>query len=146
MPRRLIHVARWTSPLYFYNMKNKLHKLLIKLRLYSIIYKGHFTIGKTIVGQHFLIGEYKPISLKRCIEIERGYHQESFMEESYERSMPGKGSLGWMSGAGVGAAALLMAGCSDHNKLTSGNGTMLPVPGQGPLPTPQSIVPDPPHS
>ena len=125
-------------------MKNKLHKLLIKLRLYSIIYKGHFTIGKTIVGQHFLIGEYKPISLKRCIEIERGYHQESFMEESYERSMPGKGSLGWMSGAG--AAALLMAWCSDHNKLTSGNGTMLPVPGQGPLPTPQSIVLDPPHS
>ena len=122
-------------------IKNKLHKLLLKLRLYNIIYKGHFTIGKTIVGQHFIIGDYVPLTLKRCIELERGYHQESYMQMEHDVQQKALRSF-----TSVGAAALLMTGCSDHNKFASTNGTMLPVPGQGPLPTPQAIIPDPPHS
>ena len=118
-------------------MKNKLHKLLLKLRLYNIIYKGHFTIGKTIVGQHFIIGDYVPLSLKRCIELERGYHQESYMkmEHDVQQKAPSRRAPYYTS---VGAAALLMTGCSDHNKLISTNGTMLP--------TPHAMPPDPPHS
>jgi len=117
-------------------MKNKIHSLCLKFRLYNIIYKGHFTIGKTIVGQHFIIGDYAPISLKRCIELERGYHQESYMEMKHDvQKKAPKGSLSWMSGAGIGAAALLMASCdkaTEEEQITPA--------------TPPSQRIDPPHS
>ena len=65
-------------------MKNKLHGLCIKLGWYREIYKGHFDIGKTLIGTHFIIGDYAPLTLKRCIELERGYHQESYMEMEHD--------------------------------------------------------------
>ena len=61
-------------------MRNKIHSLCLKFRLYNIIYKGNFTIGKTIVGQHFIIGDYEPTSLKKCIELERDDHLDSYLK------------------------------------------------------------------
>ena len=120
-------------------MKNKLHKLCLKLRLYREIYNGHFNIGKTIIGTHFIYGDYVPILLKRCIELERGYHQESYMKMKHDihKKAP-KSSLSWMSGAGVGAAALLMASCKD---IETEEVQLELIPPPDPI-----IVPDPPHS
>ena len=120
-------------------MKNKLHKLCIRLGWYREIYKGHFDIGKTLVGTHFIVGDYIPLTLKRCIELERGYHQESYMEMKHDvQKRAPKGSLSWMSGAGVGAAALLMASCKDIEKEEI---QLELIPPPDPI-----IVPDPPHS
>jgi len=118
-------------------MKNKLHKLCIRFGWYREIYNGHFDIGKTLISTHFIIGDYEPLTLKRCIELERGYHQESYMkmEHDVQQKAPSRRAPYYTS---VGAAALLMTGCSDHNKLISTNGTMLP--------TPHAMPPDPPHS
>ena len=60
-------------------VKNILHKLCIRLGWYKEIYKGHYDFGKTIFGTYFLIGDYLPLTLQRCIELERGYHHESYM-------------------------------------------------------------------
>ncbi len=117
-------------------MKNILHKLCIRLKLYREIYNGHFDIVKTLAGTYFIDGNYAPLTLKRCIELERGYHQECYMkmEHDVQKNTPSKALIG----AGVGAAALLMTGCNDIEKVDSANGTLLP---------PNPIrVPDPPHS
>ena len=100
-------------------MKNKLHRLCIKLGWYREIYNGHFDIGKTLVGTHFIIGDYEPLTLKRCIELERGYHQESYMkmEHDVQKSGPSKALVG----VGLLGAALA-TGCDEaikKEKITS---------------------------
>ena len=65
-------------------MKDKLHKLCIRLGWYREIYNGHFDFGRTFVGTYFIIGDYLPLTLQRCIELERGYHQESYMEMEHD--------------------------------------------------------------
>ena len=84
-------------------MKNKLHGLCIKFGWYREIYNGHFDIGKTLIGTHFIIGDYEPLTLKRCIELERGYHQESYMEMEHDvqHKAPSKLLIG---AAALGAA------------------------------------------
>tara|TARA_R100001079_G_scaffold105007_1_gene72021 strand:- start:239 stop:583 length:345 start_codon:yes stop_codon:yes gene_type:complete len=101
-------------------MKNKIHSLCLKFRLYNIIYKGHFTIGKTIVGQHFIIGDYAPISLKRCIELERGYHQESYIEQEHDvQKAPFRPKI-LLGAAALGAAfATSCEKAIDDEKVTS---------------------------
>ncbi len=65
-------------------MKNILHKLCIRLKLYREIYNGHFDIVKTLAGTYFIDGNYAPLTLKRCIELERGYHQECYMKMEHD--------------------------------------------------------------
>jgi len=91
-------------------MKNILHKLCLKLNLYREIYNGHFDIGKTLAGTYFIYGDYAPLTLKRCIELERGYHQESYMKMKHDvqKSTPSKSLIG----VGLVGAALA-AGCDE---------------------------------
>jgi|TARA_R100000908_G_C3621711_1_gene66849 hypothetical protein len=100
-------------------MKDKLHKLCIRLGWYREIYNGHFDIGKTLIGTHFIIGDWVPLTLKRCIELERGYHQESYMkmEHDVQQKPPSKFLIG---AAALGAA--FAASCEEaieDEKITS---------------------------
>jgi hypothetical protein len=56
-------------------MKNKLHGICIRRGWYREVYKGHFDFGRTFFGTYFLIGDYAPLTLQKCIDLEVGYDQ-----------------------------------------------------------------------
>ena len=95
-------------------------ELCIRLGWYREIYNGHFDIGKTLIGTHFIIGDWVPLTLKRCIELERGYHQESYMEMEHDvqQKPPSKFLIG---AAALGAAFMQLAvrKLSEDEKITS---------------------------
>ena len=61
-------------------MKNKLHGICIKRGWYREVYKGHFDFGRTLFGTYFLIGDYMPLTLQRCIDLETGYNEDLMRE------------------------------------------------------------------
>ena len=59
-------------------MKNKLHAICIRYGWYRELYKGHFDIARTYFGTYFLIGDYQPLTLQKCIDLEVGYDQTAY--------------------------------------------------------------------
>jgi hypothetical protein len=59
-------------------MKNKLHAICIRYGWYRELYKGHFDIARTYFGTYFLIGDYQPLTLQKCIDLEVGYDQNAY--------------------------------------------------------------------
>jgi len=57
-------------------MKNKLHGLCIRFGWYREVFTGHYDIGRTLFGVYFLIGDYMPLTLQRCIDLEMGYNED----------------------------------------------------------------------
>ena len=57
-------------------MKNKLHGLCIRFGWYREVFTGHYDIGRTLFGVYFLIGDYMPLTLQRCIDLETGYNED----------------------------------------------------------------------
>ena len=56
-------------------MKNKLHAICLRYGWYRELYKGHFDIARTYFGTYFLIGDYQPLTLQKCIDLEVGYDE-----------------------------------------------------------------------
>ena len=61
-------------------MKNKLHGLCIRFGWYREVFTGHYDIGRTLFGVYFLIGDYMPLTLQRCIDLEMGYSEDLMRE------------------------------------------------------------------
>jgi len=101
------------------SMKNKLHGLCIRFGWYREVFTGHYDIGRTIIGTHFIIGDYLPISLQRCIDLEVMYdahERDHYLKESpsathFQESLPASKLLA--GAAAVGIAAMTPA-CDDR--------------------------------